>query len=98
MSFNFGGGGGTAGGGGFSFGGSAGGTQTTAASIGTSQVPFQPTEVRDNKGATRRFQTLTMMPQYANKSTEELRYEDLTKRAASSVGATTSAPAQQQVH
>ncbi|CAI5720976.1 unnamed protein product [Peronospora destructor] len=81
------------------------GTQPTAAvaparqvQVGTGQPPYQPTREIETSGTggTANYISISRMPAYAHKSTEELRYEDYLKRtdpAAAQAAATQNAPA-----
>ncbi|UIZ20485.1 hypothetical protein KXD40_000782 [Peronospora effusa] len=81
------------------------GTQPTTAAVptgqvqvGTGQPPYQPTREMETSGTggTANYISISRMPAYAHKSTEELRYEDYLKRtnpAAAQAAATQNAPA-----
>ncbi|CAH0482337.1 unnamed protein product [Peronospora belbahrii] len=66
--------------------------------VGTGQPPYQPTREMEpsGTGGTANYISISRMPAYAHKSTEELRYEDYLKRtnpAAAQAAATQNAPA-----
>ncbi|CEG43421.1 nucleoporin 98 [Plasmopara halstedii] len=65
--------------------------------VGTGQPPYQPTREMDpsGTGGTANYISISRMPAYSHKSTEELRYEDYLKRtnpAAAQAAATQNAP------
>ncbi|KAG3196883.1 hypothetical protein PC128_g7271 [Phytophthora cactorum] len=66
--------------------------------VGTGQTPYQPTREMEpsGTGGTANYMSISRMPAYSHKSTEELRYEDYLKRtdpAAAQAAATQNAPA-----
>ncbi|GMF22639.1 unnamed protein product [Phytophthora lilii] len=66
--------------------------------VGTGQPPYQPTREMEpsGTGGTANYISISRMPAYSHKSTEELRYEDYLKRtnpAAAQAAATQNAPA-----
>ncbi|KAG7391650.1 hypothetical protein PHYPSEUDO_004152 [Phytophthora pseudosyringae] len=66
--------------------------------VGTGQPPYQPTREMEpsGTGGTANYVSISRMPVYSHKSTEELRYEDYLKRtnpAAAQAAATQNAPA-----
>lgn len=81
------------------FGGAqpAAGMAPGAVQVGTGSPPYQPTrEVEPSGVGTANYVSISRMPAYSHKSTEELRYEDYLKRtnpAAAQAAATQNAPA-----
>lgn len=74
------------------------GAVSGAVQVGTGQPPYQPTREMEpsGTGGTANYVSISRMPAYSHKSTEELRYEDYLKRtdpAAAQAAATQNAPA-----